>query len=219
MSKNPHVKWYTGDYLVGIIGMSWEEQGRYSYLLNLQHQRGHLDIPKLMPDCPQSVLSKFVLDSDGLYYNVRMEEEIIKAREYSESRARNRAGGAAKDMSDTSSTRVEHMDNDNDNNNDNSINSNIIDIVNYLNEKAGTAYRPNTRNTIAKINARLADGYSVQDFYTVIDKKCADWIGTEQEKYLRPETLFGNKFENYLNQRTTNRSRNKFAALLEQGGF
>lgn len=72
-------------------------------------------------------------------------------------------------------------------------------IVAHLNEKAGTAYRSSSHATQRLINARLADGFTEQDFYEVIDKKCAEWKGTDMEKYLRPETLFGSKFENYLN--------------------
>lgn len=76
---------------------------------------------------------------------------------------------------------------------------NIIIIINYLNEKAKTAYKPTTKNTIKHINARFAEGYTVEDFKTVIDKKCAEWIGTDFEQYLCPDTLFGAKFEKYLN--------------------
>lgn len=47
----------------------------------------------------------------------------------------------------------------------------------------------------------MNEGFSVEDFKTVIDKKYNDWKGTEWEKYLRPETLFGAKFESYLNQK------------------
>ena len=47
---------------------------------------------------------------------------------------------------------------------------------------------------------------TVDDFKTVIDKKCDEWIGTEWEKYLRPETLFGTKFEGYLNAKTTKKN-------------
>lgn len=75
-------------------------------------------------------------------------------------------------------------------------------IVSYLNEKAGTSYKATTAKTKSAINARLAEGFTVDDFRTVIDKKCAEWIGTEYEKYLRPETLFGTKFEGYLNAKT-----------------
>ena len=73
------------------------------------------------------------------------------------------------------------------------------DIIAYLNEKAGTAYRASSQKTQEKINARLAEGYTVDDFKLVIDKRCAEWIGTEFEQYLRPETLFGPRFEGYLN--------------------
>lgn len=83
------------------------------------------------------------------------------------------------------------------------INSNrnpYISIVSYLNEKAGTAYKPTTNKTQAVIKARLAEGFTVEDFFTVIDKKCAEWLGdSKMAKYLRPETLFGTKFEGYLN--------------------
>ena len=68
-----------------------------------------------------------------------------------------------------------------------------------MNEKSGMNYRPSSKATQGHINARLAEGYTVEDFYSVIDKKCAEWKGSDMEKYLRPETLFGSKFENYLN--------------------
>ena len=78
-----------------------------------------------------------------------------------------------------------------------------VEIVSYLNERAGTHYRNTSDKTQAVIRARLNDGFSLSDFKTVIDKKCDDWIGTEYEKYLRPETLFGTKFESYLNGKSS----------------
>ena len=78
-----------------------------------------------------------------------------------------------------------------------------IAVLTRLNERAGTAYRASSKATQGHINARLSEGYTVEDFFTVIDKKCAEWRGTEMEKYLRPETLFGSKFENYLNAPAT----------------
>lgn len=77
-------------------------------------------------------------------------------------------------------------------------------VLSRLNEKAGTNYRASSKATQGHINARLAEGYTVEDFYKVIDKKCAEWKGGEMEKYLRPETLFGSKFENYLNAPVSN---------------
>ena len=72
-------------------------------------------------------------------------------------------------------------------------------VVDYLNEKAGTHYRAGVPKTQSLIKARANEGFTEADFRTVIDKKCADWIGTEYEQYLRPQTLFGTKFESYLN--------------------
>lgn len=76
-----------------------------------------------------------------------------------------------------------------------------IKVIQHLNEKAGTRYKPSSSKTKTCIHARLAEGFSLDDFYTVIDKKCAEWIGTDWEKFLRPETLFGTKFEGYLNSK------------------
>lgn len=80
---------------------------------------------------------------------------------------------------------------------DNNIYSLVID---YLNKKASTNYRPTTKNTQSFINARLKEGYTVEDFKKVIDSKSKEWLNTDFEKYLRPTTLFGTKFENYLNE-------------------
>lgn len=74
-----------------------------------------------------------------------------------------------------------------------------IEVVTHLNAKANTKYRHTTPRTRSVIKARLNEGFTLDDFKAVIDKKCAEWIGTEFEQYLRPETLFGTKFESYLN--------------------
>lgn len=75
----------------------------------------------------------------------------------------------------------------------------VEEIVKYLNGRAGTKYNPKTKQTVQHIRARLSEGYTVDDFKTVIDKKCDEWLGTEWEGYLRPNTLFAGKFESYLN--------------------
>ena len=80
---------------------------------------------------------------------------------------------------------------------DNNIYSLVID---YLNKKANTNYRASTKNTQSFINARVSEGYTVEDFKKVIDSKSKEWLNTDFEKYLRPTTLFGTKFENYLNE-------------------
>lgn len=75
------------------------------------------------------------------------------------------------------------------------------EIIDYLNSKAGTNYRYTTSKTQSLIKARFKEGFLLEDFITVIDKKYTEWHNTEMEQYLRPETLFGTKFESYLNQK------------------
>ncbi|GIN93745.1 hypothetical protein J22TS1_47960 [Siminovitchia terrae] len=76
------------------------------------------------------------------------------------------------------------------------------EVVEYLNAKTGSAYKPSTRRTQELIRARWNEGFTLQDMKKVIDLKTAEWLHDSQwRKYLRPETLFGTKFESYLNQK------------------
>lgn len=73
-------------------------------------------------------------------------------------------------------------------------------VVTRLNELAFTNFKYTTKKTQTLINSRMREGFSEEDFYNVIEVKAKEWKGTDFEKYLRPETLFGTKFENYLQQ-------------------
>ena len=78
------------------------------------------------------------------------------------------------------------------------------EIVQYLNQKTNKNFKHTSKVTQRHIRARLAEGFTVSDFKQVIDKKCSDWLRDQKMKeYLRPETLFGTKFESYLNSKTT----------------
>lgn len=73
-----------------------------------------------------------------------------------------------------------------------------IEILNYLNEKAGTHYKPVASN-LKFIKARLKD-YTEEELKLVVDKKVKEWKETNMQMYLRPETLFNaTKFESYIN--------------------
>ena len=77
----------------------------------------------------------------------------------------------------------------------------IREIIDYLNSKAGTNYKTTTPKTRTLIKARLKEGFTLDDFYTVIDKKVLLWgKDIKMQAYLRPETLFSPKFESYLNE-------------------
>lgn len=100
-------------------------------------------------------------------------------------------------------------ENENENENDNevsypdshneSLNDTFKTIIEHLNARTNQHYMHKTKKTQKLIRARLDDGFTIDDFLIVIDKKSQEWIGTEYEKFLRPETLFGTKFEGYLN--------------------
>lgn len=73
-------------------------------------------------------------------------------------------------------------------------------IISYLNEKTGAKYPTDSRTASSKIYALADEGYTEADMRMVIDKKCADWLYDDKmREQLRPSTLFGVKFEEYLN--------------------
>jgi len=72
------------------------------------------------------------------------------------------------------------------------------EIIDHLNDLCGTGYRPTSKKTQTLIRARIAEGYTVDDFRTVHRKKAREWLGTDRAQYLRPETLYSPKFESYL---------------------
>lgn len=86
-------------------------------------------------------------------------------------------------------------------NNTSNISIPYSEIIDYLNLKANTKYKSSGKKTKDLIKARFNEKYTLEDFKIVIDKKCNEWIGTDFQNYLRPETLFSNKFEGYLNQK------------------
>ena len=84
-----------------------------------------------------------------------------------------------------------------------------IEIIEYLNIKTGSKFKATTKPYIQAIRSRLKEGYTVDDFKTVIDKKCREWKGTKLEKYLTPKTLFApSHFDTYLNS-------NEMAAMTD----
>jgi len=85
-------------------------------------------------------------------------------------------------------------------------------IVDYLNTVCKTSYRSSGKKTKDLIQARINEGFTTDDFKKVIDVKAAEWLNSDMSKFLRPETLFSNKFEGYLNQKPETKvdSKNKF---------
>jgi hypothetical protein len=151
MAKDPAVLLYTQDFLVGTMTMNYEQKGKYIHLLCLQHQKTKLtlkDLQLVLTDEDVDVFEKFPLNSDGFYYNIRMYEEAIKRKNYSESRRNNRSKKTNElDINQLSKTYVEtydtthlpHMENENENENEDVniivneteiVNDNVNEVVN-----------------------------------------------------------------------------------------
>ena len=211
MAKDPAFLFYTSDFLSGTMLMTDEQVGKYIRIMCYEHQNGRLseeDMLKMCKSYDKDIYKHFKIDENGLYFNIKLEKESNRRIAYSESRSENRAskkGTHDKDMLNTCKSYVQHMETE----------TETIDkkeseereerlpyrtIVDYLNLKAGTSYMHTSQKTKDLIKARMNEKFTLESFYTVIDVKVAEWSGTDMQKYLRPETLFSNKFEGYLNQ-------------------
>ena len=86
----------------------------------------------------------------------------------------------------------------------------FAEIITYLNDKTNSNYKPSSNKTKDLIKARLNEGYQLEDFKRVIEIKTEEWRNDPiWSKYLRPETLFGTKFESYLNQKSGKKNYNE----------
>lgn len=75
------------------------------------------------------------------------------------------------------------------------------EVIHYLNELIGSCYREDSETIINLMRAHAQNGFKKEDFIIVMDKKWREWKDSDMIKYMRPETLFGEKFESYLNQK------------------
>lgn len=135
MSNDPAFLFYTGDFTTGTQFFTDEQVGMYIRLLMAQHQHGHLSEKQVKMICKsydEDVMLKFEKDSDGKFFNKRLEDEIVKRKKYSTSRSENKKG-KKKDMLIISKSYDNHMENENENKNrninkDKSVNKNTNGI-------------------------------------------------------------------------------------------
>lgn len=120
MAKDPAFLFYTNDFDSKTKFFTHEQVGMYLRLLMAEHQNGRMTKEQMIYICGRydnHVFSKFTIDSGGLYFNERLEEEIDRRRKYSKSRSLNRKGNNEEDMSqhmnddmnNISSTHENHM--------------------------------------------------------------------------------------------------------------
>ncbi len=197
MSKDPAFLFYSSDFLTGSYFMSDEQVGKYVRLLCCQHQKGRLSKEEMLNICKEYdkiVFDKFQKDAEGLFYNPRLESEMIKRKKFSESRRNNRLGKVKKvkkSLEDhkkkTSKTHVKHMENENENED---ININEVEIFptfedfwNVYDYKVGKVKAEKLWNQI-KIKEKLKIFEAVQIYVNA----------TPDKKYRKhPATYLNNK--------------------------
>lgn len=205
MAKDPAVLFYTSDFLSGTSFFTMEQRGQYITLLCEQHQNGHIpdnhmiDICKSYDSC---VCKKFIKDENGLWYNLRMEEEHKKRSNYCESRSKNRKEGTIKKSYDT--THVNHMSQHMDNGNDNDIKDvslkdkevkekkekkdkfippSKIEVHEYFFEKGYSGLSAD----------RFYEGYHAADWHDSQGKKIRNWKQKAQHVWFKEENQIGYK--------------------------
>jgi uncharacterized phage protein (TIGR02220 family) len=82
------------------------------------------------------------------------------------------------------------------------------EIIEFLNQSTGKNYKHKSAINRKFITSRLNDGFTIDDFKRVIEVKSINWLGGKMEQFLRPETLFSNKFESYLNENVVSNTPN-----------
>ena len=202
----------TNEYLGTFFGLS---KGRISKIISKLAKEKYIKVTLIYKNNRKEI-DKRVIE---ILPRVKSESIYISVEEGEQGYSQKQLGGIVENDHRYSQKQLEGIvefnhtpivENDQDNNTiynntiNNTININIYsEIIEYLNSKANTKYRVNNKKTRASINARITEGFNVEDFKKVIDIKTAEWLNTNMQQYLRPETLFGTKFEGYLNQKIT----------------
>lgn len=120
MAKDPAFLFYPNDYLGGTMGMTFEEKGAYMELLMLQFNRGHMTehmIGHTIGQLWKNIKDKFIQDEEGLWYNIRLDEEKSKRMAFTKSRRNNIKGNNQHTIGHMTS----HMENENENRNEDII--------------------------------------------------------------------------------------------------
>ena len=208
------------EYMAQIELLNMEQRGELLTAI-MNHALGRAS-PEL--DAVTSMAFSFIrsrMDRDGEKYEKTVEARKEagkmggrpKANDFSEKQTKAKKANGFSEKQTKAKKPVYDPDNDPDSDCDNDKNNmspptsggrpayQYAEIVDYLNQKAGTRYKHTSEDTRKHIRARVNDGYTLDDFKAVIDRKVEEWKGTEWQKFLRPSTLFGSKFESYLNQK------------------
>lgn len=182
--------------------LSNEEIGQYMRLLCFQHQHGHFDAVAMQRLCGGNpaalVRAKFKVDENGLFFNERLDNEVIKRKTHSEKQKQN----ANMRWHKSGNATAMPLENENVNENE-SVNKiekekggtgekGLIaqNVIEYLNQLSGRKFLTTNQLYLRRIIQRLKEGYTEDELREIIEYKVAEWKGGEMEKHLQPDTLF-----------------------------
>lgn len=214
MNKSPAFSFYVRDWLSSnsVTKMSGDAVKAYLYLLCsswLEDDRATLpnddiDLAKLArvtnrkwSGIKNMVLSNFLINNDGKLYNERLMEisnlQIMRSKVGSKGGSKRASKLQAKDQSNTEAKGEAKPKLSS-----SPSSSTSKEIINMLNGIAEREFR-HTQSHCKYINARLNEGFTIEDFRAVIKHKTEQWKNDpEMSKFLQPSTLFGTKFDGYL---------------------
>jgi len=212
--KDPAFLFYSSDFLTGVAFMTNEEVGIYIKLLCLQHQHGGM-IPKCNFNAialQNNVRAKFIETDEG-FFNARLMEEMDKRAQKSQNLSKNamiRWNKHKQDQCKCNAIASDlHMPIENENSSLSSHDSGenleskekdeaCKKAIETLNSVCGRSFRPTPKN-IGHVRARLNEKFTLEELAIVVEHKNAEWgPDPKMSQYLRPETIFGPKFESYL---------------------
>lgn len=221
MKDGPSFQIYAADLYVDTNEWTCEEVGAYTRLLMSEWVNG--DLPsdpsrlaritgqnqKQFQKVVSQIMKKFKLNGNNRLINLRLEETRLNQRKYREKQSLRASSGwmkrnATADTTAYAEPMPDSMPDDCSSSSSSvkdSIMSSVKIIIDFLNMKSGKNFSYKTKATIIHIKARLAEGKTIDDFKKVVTIKCEKWLlDPKMCDYIRPETLFGSKFESYCNE-------------------
>lgn len=203
--KDPAFLYYDGDASKDVSHMNRLERGCYLDLIHAQRkfngftvEQARKILGKDFDSCWDSILLILSVEND-VYFIEWVKNSINKRNEYAKIQK-----DRIQKYWDDKKNKVIPKKNDGNTTVIPIVNENEIvieNVINYLNNVLGTSYKKSSDKNKKHINARISEGYLFDDFKEVIDIKALKWGKDEKMKeYLRPETLFGTKFESYLQE-------------------
>ncbi len=198
MAKDPAFLFYPNDWIGGTMGMTFEEKGAYMELLMMQFNRGHMTSHMIGQTIGQiwvKIENKFKKDENGLYYNVRLEQEQLKRKEYTESRRNNKFGmnqyvkkeskKEVKEVGHMTSHMIGHMENEN----ENIIINKDYNFIQRFNLITGKKIRIFDNKAKKQFNLRIKEGFTIDDIEKAIENCSKDKFHIDNPKYLTPEFI------------------------------